>query len=908
MSGFAVGVKDPKYNFGLLETPSSAVTSNTECSSTKWGNTSSIGSSSMPSMRHSAPNNKASSTMPGSSSSSTSTFPAPGTSRSRTPGSLSSKTPRQGGPSSINSRTPGSRRTPHTTSSTTPGTGRETNSAVIVALVEGRGIARGEVGMAQIDLKQPILSLSQFSDSPTYPKLMTKLQMCQPVEIVMPSTACENGNMTKLFKLISDQFTNTNIATVQRKYFNEEKGLQYIKQLCVPEYNTVEMEVASKYYCLATTAALLKYVEFIQNTVYAPASLKVVFKGSEHTTMIDAATVNNLELLQNLRDPKSEHSLFGVLNHTKTVGGNRLLRATILQPPSSLETINLRLDTVSELTENEELFYNLRGVVSRFVDIDYLLSLCVQIPKQETLKSAESKITNVIYLKHTLELLAPLQNALKDSTTPLLRAYYNTLQDPRFDIIIEKIHTIIQDDTRYQKGNLNMRTQKCFAVKPKINGLLDVARRTYTEIVNDIAELTGQLSADHNLPLKTAYNSTRGFFIQLYCGGKQTISVDSLPGIFVKVTKFKNTIGCTTADMIKYNERIKESLQEIYLMTNVVVSGLLVDIREHIGCLYKLTECVAMLDMLVSFAHACTVANYCRPEFTDTLAIKQGRHPILDQITIDSPVPNNTYASEDSNFLVITGPNMSGKSTYLRQIVLLQIMAQIGSYVPAEYASFRIADQIFSRIGSDDDIETNSSTFEVEMREMNYIVQNASNKSLIIIDELGRGTSAEEGIGICWGICEYFISLKAYTFFATHFMDLTNLDSLYPNAENYHFEVERVFSREGNCDKVTYTHVLSKGKTKEKHYGLQLAEICGLPKTLVDDAKKISSCLVQQKQAVQETDLGSRQQRAVFKLGTRLVQTARNSCLDESSIRSYLQSLRDQYARDLQGTDRIEEE
>ncbi|KAI8513855.1 MutS protein msh4 [Branchiostoma belcheri] len=511
--------------------------------------------------------------------------------------------------------------------------------------------------------------------------------------------------------------------------------------------------------------------------------------------------------------------------------------------------------------------YKSDTLVSRFLDVDHLLSVCVQIPKQETVKTAESKITNVIYLKHTLELVEPLQAALKDCHNQLFKAYYNvlgsqrsrsnmgllvadlgtaaelpgkqmcgvagktdTLADPRFGLIMEKIQTVIHDDTRYQRGSLNMRTQKCFAVR------------------------------DGPLP-------------------------DKLPDCFIKRVKVKSSLSFTTTDLIKMNDRIRESLNEIYLMTNVVVSELLNEVRDQIGCLYKLTETVATLDMLVSFAHACTLGNYVRPDFTDTLAVKQGRHPILDKISMEPPVANNT----------------SGKSTYLKQIALLQIMAQTGSYVPAEYGSFRLADQIFSRIGSDDDdIETNASTFMLEMREVNYIVQNATNTSLIIIDELGRGTSNEEGVGLCHAICEYLLSLKAFTFFATHFLELTSLDSLYPNVENYHFEVLRTFSEVGNCHKISYTHVLSKGHTQEKHYGLQLAEVSTLPSPVVQEAKRIAAHITQQKKMNQTCSTESRQQRAVFRLATRLMQAARNSRLDKDSLREYLKSLKKQYEDDCQ--------
>ncbi|PIK47411.1 putative mutS protein-like 4 [Apostichopus japonicus] len=762
-----------------------------------------------------------------------------------------------------------------------------------------RGQAQGEIGMACIDLKQPVVTLSQFSDSQTYVKVTTKIQIYQPLEIIMPHTACEGGTMTKLYKLISDNFQATTISTVQRKYFNETKGKSSEKR---SSFGIIIMNelIFCRYYCLAAAAALLKYVEFIQNIVYAPNSLKVVFKGSEKTTMIDATTARNLELVHNMKDIKSDHTLFGVLNYTKTSGGARLLRANILQPPCDHETIKLRLDVVEELTQKEEIFFNLQGVLSRFLDVDHLLSLCVQIPKQETPKTAESKITNVIHLKHVLELVLPLKNALQFCQTELLRAYCQTLQDERFGLILEKIRTVIHDDTRYQKGTLSMRTQKCFAVRPNINGLLDVARRTYTELVDDISTVVKQTGHKTKFPLKTSYNAARGFFIQLQCVGQFTsLTVESLPPEFIKAVKARNTLSFTTSDLIKLNDRIKESLNEIYLMTNIVVSELLNEIRDHIGCLYKLAETVSMLDMLVGFAHACTLSKYVRPTFTETLAIKQGWHPILGKISYEDPVPNDTCATAESNFIIITGPNMGGKSTYLKQVALLHVMAQIGCYVSAEFASFRLCDQIFSRIGCDDDIETNASTFMLEMREVNYIVQNCTHSSLVIIDELGRGTSNEEGVGICHAVCEYLISIRAFTFFVTHFMEITNLDALYPNVENYHFEVEHGSGDSESSGKLSYTHFLTRGRTQEEQYGIKLAELSSLPREIVAEAKRISSSLLLKRHQNKEMSRMVSEQKAIFQVASRLIQAAKSTELDDEMLRGYLKNLKMQYMEEM---------
>ncbi|KAH3873388.1 hypothetical protein DPMN_036623 [Dreissena polymorpha] len=557
---------NPKYNFGLLVTPGSTDTSSVTTDSVNVESDSTSFSEQASERSLSYPTDYSRLTSGGSSTSraryNTGLFTSGSASTSSAPAGF--RTPRTNSGSS-------KRRTSDTGGSATPGaaTPAQNNCSTLVAIVEGRGLAKGEVGMATLDLKKPELSLSQFSDMPTYVKTITKLQIAQPLEIIFPNTACESGTMTNLSKIVTEQFPNTTISTVQRKYFNETKGLMNVKHLCVPEYSSVELEIASKYYCLAAAAALIKYIEFIQNTVYAPASLKVVFKGSENTTMIDMSTARNLELLQNQRDPRSSHTLYGILNYTKTVGGARLLRSNILQPPSDPETISLRQDVVAELIEKSEVFYNLQAVISKFLDIDHLLSLCVQVPKQENVKTAETKITNMMYLKHTLELVGPLRDALGDCENPLLKATYKLLDDPRFVLMLSKINCIIHEDARYQKGLLVMRSQKCFAVKPKINGLLDMARKTYTEIVDDITDLVQQMAATYSLPLKVFYSSSRGFHAQMHCGPSDSYTTDNLPAIFIKVTKFKNTLSFTTTDLIKLNDRVKESLYEIYIMTSI---------------------------------------------------------------------------------------------------------------------------------------------------------------------------------------------------------------------------------------------------------------------------------------------------------------------------------------------------
>ncbi|KAH9301213.1 hypothetical protein KI387_012796, partial [Taxus chinensis] len=268
-------------------------------------------------------------------------------------------------------------------------------------------------------------------------------------------------------------------------------------------------------------------------------------------------------------------------------------------------------------------------------------------------------------------------------------------------------------------------------------------------------------------------------------------------------------------------------------------------IREDILFLILLSESLCLLDMIVnSFAHMISskpIDFYTRPEFTENgpLAIEAGRHPIIECIRPEGFVANNIFLSEASNMVIVMGPNMSGKSTYLKQVCLLVILAQIGCYVPAHFASFRVVDRLFTRIGTGDNLESNSSTFMTEMKETAFLVQNVSPRSLIVIDELGRATSSSDGLAIAWSCCEYLLSLQAYTIFATHMERLPELASIYPNVKVCHFQVD---VKENRMD---FKFSLKEGHISVPHYGLLLAGIAGLPNSVVEEARRITQTIME---------------------------------------------------------------
>ncbi|RKO86224.1 muts domain V-domain-containing protein, partial [Blyttiomyces helicus] len=476
----------------------------------------------------------------------------------------------------------------------------------------------------------------------------------------------------------------------------------------------------------------------------------------------DSVTARNLELVTNLLSPKSSHSLLGVLNHTQTRMGARLLRMNILQPLCALKP---------------------------FPDIDRLITSLIITPKQPSVRHAEQAINHVISLKHVLKTLDPLRAVLCGVDGKLLAAVQKITSDPRLAALELRIDDVINEDVTFQKGAMGLRNQRCYAVKAGFNGLLDVARQTYKETTNDVYELISSLSEKYDIALKVHFSRPAFHNAQAPKYSFLPPRRRQLPLEFINVVKKKKMLNFTTLKLLSYNDRIAESLTEVYLMSDKTIADLIGEIRQKIAILYKMSESIAMLDMAVSFAHHCTISKCVRPEFTDTLAISNGRHPIREAIGADPFVPNDIYAAGGANVHLVTGPNMSGKSTYLRQVALLTIMAQLGTLVPADYASVRLVDKLFSRVGDDSSVETNASSFTMEMRETAFILKNVTNESLIIIDELGRGTSTSDGLGITFAVCEELVRTKAFVFLATHFQELPIALKVYPNVMNLHLEV-----------------------------------------------------------------------------------------------------------------------
>ncbi|KAF9575457.1 MutS protein msh4 [Mortierella alpina] len=648
------------------------------------------------------------------------------------------------------------------------------------------------------------------------------MNLYEPVEILVPTTAVEPV-LSKLVKIIKESVPASTITPVARRYFNDTAGMDYIKRYIIKENSTsLLLGIAEKYFCLAATAAVLRYIEESRNATFLNHSVKFMYGRCSGSMVIDPATARNLELTINLSSQNDKETFFGILNQTVTPMGSRVLRSNILQPCTSKKTINTRLDCVQELSQDEEAFFTLKRSLKAFLDVDHLITSFIQVPSKPTIKHSEQMINHIINLKHTLRTFASVAQALAGGQNTLLRSTHKALTDPRLAKLSGLIDDVIEQNVVLEKTAVGLRNQRCFAVKAGCNGLLDVARQTYKETINDIFELVNRYVEEYNVQLKVQFNVTMGYYLSTTV---DQLNGAELPLIFINIVRKAKLLSFTTLELIKKNAKINDSLTEVYLMSDKIVGDLSSKVRTEVGALYKASECVALLDMLLSFAHQCTVNEYVRPEFTDTLVIKQGRHPVIEKLYSTPFVPNNTYASSANSFQVITGPNMSGKSTYLRQVALLTIMAQIGSL-----------------ICNDDSLELNASTFMVEMRETAYILQNVTEKSLVVIDELGRGTSTHDGLGIAYAVCEELIRTRAIVFFATHFQELTSSLRVYHNVVNLHLVTEMARDM---CNKpgIVYKYHLTDGSAKEEHYGLALAKTMNVLDKVTRRAEEVSLTL-----------------------------------------------------------------
>ncbi|XP_008437055.2 DNA mismatch repair protein MSH4 [Cucumis melo] len=779
-------------------------------------------------------------------------------------------------------------------------------SSFVVGLIENRA---KEVGVAAFDLRSASLHLSQYIEtSSSYQNTKTLLHFYDPMVILVSPNKLAPDGMVGVSVLADRFFATVKKVVMARSCFDDTKGAVLIKNLAAKEPSALGLETYYKQYylCLAAAAASIKWIEAEKGVIVTNHSLLVTFNGSSDHVSIDATSVQNLEIIEPLHSnlwgtSNKKRSLYNMLKTTKTIGGSRLLRANLLQPLKDIETINARLDCLDELMSNEQLFFGLSQALRKFPkETDRVLChFCFKQKKvtNEVLhpgdaKKSQNLISSIILLKTALEALPLLSKILKEAKSFLLANIYKSVcENEKYANIRKRIGEVIDEDVLHARVPFIARTQQCFAVKAGIDGLLDIARRTFCDTSEAIHNLANKYREEYKLPnLKLPFNNRQGFYLSIPHKDVQ----GKLPNKFIQVLKHGNNIRCSTLELASLNVRNKSAAGECYLRTEICLEGLVDAIREDVSMLTLLAEVLCLLDMIVnSFAHTIStkpVDRYTRPNFTENgpMAIEAARHPILESIHNDF-VANSIFLSEASNMIIVMGPNMSGKSTYLQQMCLLVILAQIGCYVPAHFSTLRVVDRIFTRMGTDDSLESNSSTFMTEMKETAFVMQNVSRRSLVVVDELGRSTSSSDGFAIAWSCCEHLLTLKAYTIFATHMEGLSEVATIYPNVKILHFHVD---IRNNRLD---FKFQLKDGIRHVPHYGLLLAEVAGLPSSVIETARDITSRIKEKEERRMEINyLQYHPIRMAYNVAQRLI-CLKYSSHDEDSIREALQNLKEGY-------------
>ncbi|XP_059307762.1 DNA mismatch repair protein MSH4 isoform X2 [Lycium ferocissimum] len=760
-------------------------------------------------------------------------------------------------------------------------------SSFVIGLIENRA---KEVGVAAFDLRSASLHLSQYIEtSSSYQNTKTLLQFYEPMVIIVSPNKLAADGMVGVSQLADRVCSSTRKVIMARGCFDDTRGAVLVKGLAAKEPSALGLDSYYKQYylCMAAAAATIKWIEAEKGVIITNHSLLVTFNGSFDHMNIDSTSVQNLEIIEPMHSSllgtnSKKRSLFHMLKTTRTIGGTRLLRANLLQPLKDIETINTRLDCLDELMSNEQLFFGLSQALRKFPkETDRVLCHFCFKPKRVTNevltldngRRSQIMISSIILLKTALDALPLLSKVLKEAKSCLLGNVYKTIcENEKYTSIRKRIGEVIDEDVLHTRVPFVARTQQCFAVKAGADGLLDMARRSFCDTSEAIHNLANKYRQDFHLPnLKIPFNNRQGFYF-------------SIPQ--------KDIQGKLPSKFIQLNVRNKSAAKECWLRTALCLEALMDAIREDVSVLTVLSEVLCLLDMMVnSFAHMIStkpVDRYTRARFTcdGPLAIDSGRHPILEGIHNDF-IPNGIFLSEASNMAIVTGPNMSGKSTYLQQVCLMVILAQIGCYIPARFATLRAVDRIFTRMGTMDSLESNSSTFMTEMKETAFIMQNISHRSLIVMDELGRATSSSDGFAIAWSCCEHLLALKAYSIFATHMENLSALSTMYPNVKILHFDVD---VRNNRMD---FKFQLKDGSRYVPHYGLMLAGVAGLPSSVVETAKRITSRITEKE--MKRMEVNCRQYEDVqltYRVAQRLM-CLKYSDQDEDSLREALQSLKE---------------
>ncbi len=666
-------------------------------------------------------------------------------------------------------------------------------------------ISTGEFKVTQAPLNMILSELARINPveviGPSVPQKAQPFQIVPDEILKLPKEISEIYNCSKIpEKVYSETFAQNNLLNALK-----------ITSLDVIGYNNCKLGFRA-------AAALLAYMWENLKAAFPKVAKLEIYNLSEYVLM-DTATRKNLELVETIREKKKYGSLYWAIDKTHTNMGARLLNSWICQPLKNLESIKQRQLSTEKLIGHNDERERISDILSQIYDIQRLttrLSSSVAMPK------------DYVSLKESLLRLEELYELVKSADLDIFDSLTEKIPDIiNFANLIDK--TIVDDPPNVIKEGGIIKAD-CNEHLDYLRGIMNNAEDWLVKFEETEKERTGIKN------LKVAYNRVFGYYIEI-----TNSNLDMIPPNYVRKQTLRGAERFITDELKKHEDEVLSAQTKVCELEYKIYTDFRTYSKEFVDVLRELSNAIAELDIFVSFATVALESHYVKPELTEDseFIVKNGRHPVLEKV-----LPLGTYVSNDleltesvkedsSRFMILTGPNMAGKSTYMRQNALIAVLAQIGSFVPADYVKIGIADKIFTRVGASDDLTLGQSTFMVEMMETSNILNNATDKSLILIDEIGRGTSTYDGVAIAWSVAEYIASkINARCIFATHYHELNVMPKTYPQIKNFRVTVSET---DGNIE---FLRKVVPGSAS-KSYGIHVAQMAGLPNAVVTRAKDL---------------------------------------------------------------------
>ncbi len=689
-------------------------------------------------------------------------------------------------------------------------------------------------GIACCDVTTGELQTTEFPSIADGTKLFDEIVRFKPAEIICNESFAKSSFAKEIEQKLY-YFLN---GTDDRMFEMETAKSQICSHFKVSTLDG--FGISKQTFAVAATGGLLWYLAETQKNGLEHISNLNYYEITDFM-MIDASSRKNLELTETIREKSKKGALLSVLDETKTAMGARLLRKWLEQPLLNVVEIKKRLDAVEELKLQFMLREELRELLGAMRDFERIMGRIIY-------QTANAR--DLISLKESIADLPKLKILLSNCNSPYLKEIYEQLDD------LENIYTLIE------AGILDKppaTTREGGMIKEGFHEELDTYLAAKSEGGKWIKELEEKEREATNIKnLKISENRVFGYFIEV-----TKSNIKDVPERYIRKQTLANCERYITTELKDLEEVVLGAEEKIVTLESEIFAEFITAIAKEVERIQYSAYMVSIIDVLYSLSEVAEKLNYTKPvvDTGDAVEIKGGRHPVVEKLMKDHFVPNDCYLDTmDTQLAVITGPNMAGKSTYMRQVALIVLMAQIGSFVPASSAHIGVVDRIFTRVGASDDLSSGQSTFMVEMAEVALILNNATKHSLLILDEIGRGTSTFDGLSIAWAVLEFIADKKligAKTLFATHYHELSELEGKLAGVKNYRIDVEE------KDDGILFLRTISRGGTSHS-YGVEVAKLAGLPSKVITRSKEIL-------QQLEEADISKRSKRIVSEMEVKML-------------------------------------